>query len=261
MAAIFRVSRCFAFRRLRRGPTSRLDQRASNTALKPFQAPETGFATFSAVEVRIPPVEPSVELSSARLTSPNVEEEVTDLHEHTEETAVGTTVALSTGLLNLVGTMPDGTEPENICTADWPAIAMTKTDAPDGTPPQVESSPQDHETKIPCRDVDEVAFPFQATLMSGHVLPARRPSVSEYHCEEAESVSYTHLDVYKRQGIKRERIKSAISFLASLSLVYVEQLPSQTNSFGISNAYRIVGIDSFNHRGTRGRGGDEADTF
>jgi hypothetical protein len=120
------------------------------------------------------------------LTSPNVEEEVTDLHEHTEETAVGTTVALSTGLLNLVGTMPDGTEPENICTADWPAIAMTKTDAPDGTPPQVESSPQDHETKIPCRDVDEVAFPFQATLMSGHVLPARRPSVSEYHCEEAE---------------------------------------------------------------------------
>jgi RIO-like serine/threonine protein kinase len=67
--------------------------------------------------------------------------------------------------------------------------------------------------------------------------------------------------IHQYTGIKRERIKSAISFLASLSLVYVEQLPSQTNSFGISNAYRIVGIDSFNHRGTRGRGGDEADTF
>ena len=54
-------------------------------------------------------------------------------------------------------------------------------------------------------------------------------------------------------GIKRDRIKSAISFLASLSLVYVEHVPSSVNTYGISNAYRIVGIDPTVHMGTRGR--------
>jgi hypothetical protein len=54
-------------------------------------------------------------------------------------------------------------------------------------------------------------------------------------------------------GIKRDRIKSAISFLASLSLVYVEHVPSNSNAYGISNAYRIVGIDPTVHMGTRGR--------
>jgi len=59
--------------------------------------------------------------------------------------------------------------------------------------------------------------------------------------------------IHEYSGVKRDRIKSAISFLASLSLIYVEQIPSQINTYGISNAYRIAGIDPFNHRGTRSR--------
>jgi hypothetical protein len=62
--------------------------------------------------------------------------------------------------------------------------------------------------------------------------------------------------INEHSGVKKERIKSAISFLASLSLVYVEQVPSQINAYGVSNAYRIVGIDPFNHRGTRSRNMD-----
>ena len=65
------------------------------------------------------------------------------------------------------------------------------------------------------------------------------------------NIGYERIQEYA--GVKKDRIKSAISFLASLSLVYVEQIPSKINIYGISNAYRIVGIDPFNHRGTRGR--------
>jgi hypothetical protein len=54
-------------------------------------------------------------------------------------------------------------------------------------------------------------------------------------------------------GVKRDRIKSAISCLASLSLVYVEHVPSKANLYGVSSAYRIVGIDPTVHMGTRGR--------
>lgn len=59
--------------------------------------------------------------------------------------------------------------------------------------------------------------------------------------------------------IKRNRIKPAVSFLASLSLVYVEHIPSSTNAKGIANAYRIVGLDTYNHMGTRGRAMQEFD--
>lgn len=68
------------------------------------------------------------------------------------------------------------------------------------------------------------------------------------------NIGYEKINQYS--GVKKERIKSAISFLASLSLVYVEQVPSLINAYGLSNAYRIVGIDSFNHRGTRSRNMD-----
>jgi hypothetical protein len=69
------------------------------------------------------------------------------------------------------------------------------------------------------------------------------------------TIGYEKINKYS--GVKKERIKSAISFLASLSLVYVEQVPSRINAYGVSNAYRIVGIDPFNHRGTRSRNMDD----
>jgi hypothetical protein len=68
------------------------------------------------------------------------------------------------------------------------------------------------------------------------------------------SIGYEKIEEYA--AVKRVRIKSAISFLASLSLVYVEHLPSQINSYGTSNAYRIVGIDPRVNMGTRGRSTD-----
>jgi hypothetical protein len=42
-------------------------------------------------------------------------------------------------------------------------------------------------------------------------------------------------------------------------LVYVEQLPSKTNDKGVSNAYRIVGIEPRFNMATRGRGLTEGD--
>jgi len=66
------------------------------------------------------------------------------------------------------------------------------------------------------------------------------------------NISYGKIVEYT--GIERARIKPAMSLLAALSLVYIEHLPSNTYASGIANAYRIVGIDSYNHMGTRGRG-------
>ena len=68
------------------------------------------------------------------------------------------------------------------------------------------------------------------------------------------NIGYEKIEEYS--GVKRVRIKSAISFLASLSLVYVEHLPSQSSAYGTSNAYRIVGIDPRMNMATRGRNVD-----
>ena len=62
-------------------------------------------------------------------------------------------------------------------------------------------------------------------------------------------------------GIERPKIKAATSLLAAHSLVYIEHLPRQTNEIGVFNAYRIVGLDSYVHMGTRGRGMGEVDFF
>jgi hypothetical protein len=67
------------------------------------------------------------------------------------------------------------------------------------------------------------------------------------------SIGYDKIEEYS--GMKRLRIKPAISFLASLSLIYVEHVPSKTTP-GIANAYRIVGLESYHHLGTTGRGLD-----
>jgi len=71
------------------------------------------------------------------------------------------------------------------------------------------------------------------------------------------NIGYDKIEEYT--GIKRVRIKTAISFLASLSLVYVEHIQSRINPNGVSSAYRIVGIDSYNHMGTRARNFEETD--
>src|SRR5437762_2196732 len=61
-----------------------------------------------------------------------------------------------------------------------------------------------------------------------------------------------HEKIEEYTHVRRVRIKTAISFLASLSLVYVEHIPSKETPLGISNAYRIVGLESYNHMGNTG---------
>jgi hypothetical protein len=70
-------------------------------------------------------------------------------------------------------------------------------------------------------------------------------------------ISYGTIQEYS--GVERVRIKTAISFLASLSLVYVERVPSKSNEYGVANAYRIVGVDTSIHMGTIGRSMDSYD--
>lgn len=54
-------------------------------------------------------------------------------------------------------------------------------------------------------------------------------------------------------GIRRHDIKPATSLLGSLSLAYVERVPSSANEYGVANAYRLVGLETAMHMGTIGR--------
>lgn len=71
------------------------------------------------------------------------------------------------------------------------------------------------------------------------------------------NIGYEKIEEYT--NIRRVRIKTAISFLASRSLVYVERLPSMVSPDGVSNAYRVVGVEGFKHMGTQGRSLDGFD--
>ena len=71
------------------------------------------------------------------------------------------------------------------------------------------------------------------------------------------NISYPTIEEYS--GIPNVRIKPAISYLASHSLMYVEQVPRSSSEYGVANAYRIVGIDSRNHTGTQHRGAFDFD--
>src|SRR5439155_16829213 len=59
------------------------------------------------------------------------------------------------------------------------------------------------------------------------------------------SIGYEKIEEYT--DIRRVRIKTAISFLASRSLLYVERLPSTVSPEGVSNAYRFVGVEPYKH--------------
>ena len=65
------------------------------------------------------------------------------------------------------------------------------------------------------------------------------------------NIGYDLIEMYS--GVPRSRIKTAISLLATHSLIYTEQSPRSGGEFGISNAYRVVGIEPYVHQGTAGR--------
>lgn len=68
------------------------------------------------------------------------------------------------------------------------------------------------------------------------------------------NISFDKIESYT--AIPRAKIKAGISLLATIPLVYVEQGPSQISEFGISNAYRIVGVNTNVHMATTVRGLD-----
>jgi hypothetical protein len=47
-----------------------------------------------------------------------------------------------------------------------------------------------------------------------------------------------------------------VTLLASVSLIYIEHLASKSNPQGVSNAYRIVGVEGYKHMCTQGRAMD-----
>lgn len=65
------------------------------------------------------------------------------------------------------------------------------------------------------------------------------------------NISYQGIEDYT--GVARSKIKAAQSFLAALSLVYVELTLSTQSELGVANSYRVVGVESRVHRGTRER--------
>jgi hypothetical protein len=71
------------------------------------------------------------------------------------------------------------------------------------------------------------------------------------------NISYDKIEEYA--AVERSKIKAAISRLALIPLIYVEQLPSRRNELGFANAYRIVGLNPYKHMGTQGRGMDSYD--
>lgn len=68
------------------------------------------------------------------------------------------------------------------------------------------------------------------------------------------NLGYDKIQEYS--AVDRPRIKPAISFLASIPLVYVEHVPSQAWEGGTANAYRICGLETRRHMGTTGRASD-----
>lgn len=60
-------------------------------------------------------------------------------------------------------------------------------------------------------------------------------------------------------GIHRQHIKTGTSLLVSHGLIHIEHMASEERLEGVKNCYRLVGIDPYNHQGTRGRIDPSAD--
>lgn len=63
------------------------------------------------------------------------------------------------------------------------------------------------------------------------------------------NISYDKITEYS--GIEQHAIKRAVSILVHNNLVYVERQRSWVRAGGVSNSYRLVGLDTRNHFGTQ----------
>lgn len=69
----------------------------------------------------------------------------------------------------------------------------------------------------------------------------------------AANISYDKIEQYT--GIERNRIRTGISLLIENLMIQTEQQPSNSSEHGVSHAYRIAGIEPWQHQGTIGRRG------
>lgn len=64
------------------------------------------------------------------------------------------------------------------------------------------------------------------------------------------SISYLKIEEYS--GINRNNIRSPLSFLVSIGLVHIDHMRSEVSDAGVSNRYRLAGLNAYNHMGTTG---------
>ncbi len=77
-----------------------------------------------------------------------------------------------------------------------------------------------------------------------------------FRSESDNRATISYDKIIERTGISRANIKSALALLAAHSLVYTEHKFSAISDIGIANCYRVRGVESNVHRGTRGRTND-----
>lgn len=63
----------------------------------------------------------------------------------------------------------------------------------------------------------------------------------------------TYATITKYTAINQNDISPAISLLVSSELIRVLQIESAHHEKAVSNAYRLVGLDTYNHAGTKGK--------
>lgn len=71
--------------------------------------------------------------------------------------------------------------------------------------------------------------------------------------QNTNSANITYDQITELSGLRREKINAAISLLAANLVISVEARPSSKSEYGVHNAYRLQGIDPYNHRGTTAR--------
>lgn len=72
--------------------------------------------------------------------------------------------------------------------------------------------------------------------------------------DNASNLAHLSYDKFEEiAGIDRARIKTALSILINAGLIHIERVPSTVNEYGMSSAYRLVGLDPYRHPGTTGR--------
>ena len=111
-------------------------------------------------------------------------------------------------------------------------------------------------------------FPFRAMYRNGAVtlfqnLKRRLPTeldalkllflIAARRDQSTNSANITYEQITALSGIRRDKIISAISLLAANFVVSVDTRPSSYSEHGVHNAYRLQGIDPYNHRGTTAR--------